>query len=124
MTDDKLNQDSLQDLGQRIDKLRQTQGLSSGQDDEAKGPDPVGLGIRLGAEMVAAVLVGASLGYGLDRLLGTLPLMMVLLLFLGGAAGVMNAWRVMQGLDSGVGLGRAMKAKQQTDDSGTTDGTR
>jgi len=38
--------------------------------------------------------VGAAIGWGLDRLLGTRPILLVVFVLLGGAAGVLNVWRI------------------------------
>jgi ATP synthase protein I len=50
-------------------------------------------GLRLSAEFVAGILVGAALGWLLDRWLGTSPLGMIVFLLLGFAAGVLNVIR-------------------------------
>jgi len=50
-------------------------------------------GFRLSSELVAGVLVGAGLGWGIDRLLGTSPWGLTVLLLLGFAAGVLNVMR-------------------------------
>jgi ATP synthase protein I len=50
-------------------------------------------GLRLSAEFVAGVLVGAALGWLLDRGLGTSPWGLIVLLLLGFAAGVLNVVR-------------------------------
>jgi ATP synthase protein I len=68
-----------------------------------------GVGFRIAAELVASVLVGAGLGYGLDSWLDTKPLFMVLMVLLGFAAALMNIFRIVKGLDQAVGLGRAMR---------------
>ena len=52
-----------------------------------------GRGFRLAAEFVAAIMVGAGLGFGIDFLLGTRPWGMVVMLLLGFAAGVLNVVR-------------------------------
>jgi ATP synthase protein I len=57
--------------------------------------DGLGFGLRAGMELVAAEIVAGAIGYGLDRLLRTLPLFLVIFILLGGAAGVANVWRVM-----------------------------
>lgn len=49
--------------------------------------------LRLSTDFVAAVLVGAALGYGLDWLAGTAPWGMIILLILGFCAGVLNVLR-------------------------------
>jgi ATP synthase protein I len=49
--------------------------------------------IRLGAEFVAGVLVGAGLGWLIDLWLGTSPWGLVVFLLLGFVAGVLNVLR-------------------------------
>jgi ATP synthase protein I len=46
-------------------------------------------------ELVAALAVALAIGWGLDRWLHTLPLFLSLFVLLGGAAGVLNVWRVV-----------------------------
>lgn len=79
----------------------------------------IGFGFRISIELVAAVAIGAIIGYGLDSLLGTLPLLMVVFLLLGSVAGVLNAYRAVKGYDSSVGFGAAQRragdGKEQDD---------
>jgi ATP synthase protein I len=49
--------------------------------------------LRLSAEFVAGVLVGAGLGWLVDRLAGTSPWGLIVLLLFGFAAGVLNVMR-------------------------------
>ena len=66
-------------------------------------PDPaqagtssaMGIGVRVGVELVAALAVGLAIGWGLDHWLRTTPLFLVVFVLLGGAAGVANVWRLM-----------------------------
>ena len=51
-------------------------------------------GFRLSTELVAGVLVGAALGWLLDRWLGSSPFGLIVFLLLGFAAGVLNVLRV------------------------------
>ncbi|WP_420825408.1 AtpZ/AtpI family protein [Phaeovibrio sulfidiphilus] len=82
-------------------------------EDEGPGrPSGLGLGMRISVEMVTTIAVGGALGYGLDKWMGSAPFAMVLCLLLGGAAGVMNAYRVVKGLDDSVGLGAAIARKE------------
>lgn len=53
-------------------------------------------GFRVGTELLSGVLVGAALGYFLDRLLGTQPWLLILFIFLGGGAGVLNVYRFVK----------------------------
>ena len=50
-------------------------------------------GLRLGSEFIAAILVGAGIGYLLDLWLGTSPWLMLVMLMVGFAAGVLNMVR-------------------------------
>ena len=86
-------------LKDRLDAARSRQGLDSSAKPSSPG-DPLdgsvlGLGLRVGAELVAALLVGFAIGWGLDRVLGTRPIFMGLFLLIGGAAGVRNVWRLV-----------------------------
>jgi ATP synthase protein I len=49
--------------------------------------------LRVSTEFVAGLAVGAALGYGADRLLGTSPWCFILFFLLGFAASVLNAFR-------------------------------
>jgi ATP synthase protein I len=58
------------------------------------GMSPMGVGLRVGIELVSALVVAVAIGYGLDYLFGTRPILMAVFVLLGGAAGVLNVWRV------------------------------
>jgi ATP synthase protein I len=79
-------------------RLRQAQAKrtpdtrASGQAALPKGS--MGLGFRVGVELVSAVVVGSVVGFLLDRWLGTLPLFFLVFFALGSAAGVLNVMRV------------------------------
>lgn len=51
------------------------------------------MAMKLSSEFIAAILVGAILGYLLDRFVGTAPWGMIILLLLGFCAGVLNVLR-------------------------------
>ncbi len=54
---------------------------------------PYAKAFQLSTEFVAAIFVGAFLGYWLDWFAGTTPLGMIILLLLGFVAGVLNVMR-------------------------------
>ena len=57
-------------------------------------------GFRVGTELLSGVLVGAAIGYLLDRFLNTQPWLLVLFIFLGGGAGVLNVYRFVKSEES------------------------
>ena len=60
----------------------------------ASESSPMGIGLRVGIELVAALVVAVAIGYGLDWLFGTKPILTAAFVPVGGAAGVWNVWRV------------------------------
>jgi len=60
----------------------------------AADPSAIARGFRLSTELVAGVLVGALIGWLIDRGLGISPWGMIVFLLLGFAAGVLNVMRV------------------------------
>ena len=84
----------------RLKAARSRQGLDASPPSSARGADgiggmsPWGIGLRVGIELVSALVVAIAIGYGLDRLLGTKPILMAVFVLLGGAAGVLNIWRL------------------------------
>ena len=64
---------------------------------------------RMVIELVAGLALGFGVGYGLDRLLGTTPIMLVIFIFLGFAAGAKTMLRTaaeMGGAAPGTGPGK------------------
>jgi ATP synthase protein I len=59
------------------------------------GSSNLGRAMRLGSEFIAAVLVGAGIGYALDEWLGTRPWIMLVMLLIGFAAGILNVTRAV-----------------------------
>jgi ATP synthase protein I len=59
----------------------------------ASDPSAIARGFRLSAELVAGVLLGAGIGWLLDRWLGISPWGMIVFLLLGFSAGVLNVMR-------------------------------
>ncbi|MES2291698.1 MAG: AtpZ/AtpI family protein [Pseudomonadota bacterium] len=83
--------DRLRELGQRLDEI-QTRQVA-----RAKRPPPSGWGVagRFATELLAGLIVGGGLGWGLDWLCGhfgfhTRPVLMLVFVVLGAAAGIRN----------------------------------
>lgn len=52
------------------------------------GYDKAHVAWRMVTEIVTGILMGAGIGYGLDWLFGTLPIMLILFILLGFVAGI------------------------------------
>ncbi len=90
----------LKRLGERLDQA--TPGRTAGEFASRPATDHSGFarGFRLSSELVAGVLVGAAIGWLIDKGLGTLPWGMFVFALLGFTAGVLNVMR-QAGLASG-----------------------
>jgi ATP synthase protein I len=84
----------LRRLGERLEHVHRGR-ASDPIPDRPAGPDPsaIARGFRLSTELVAGVLVGAAIGWLIDRLAGSSPWGMIVFLLLGFAAGVLNVMR-------------------------------
>ncbi len=86
------------DFENRLKAARTKQGLDSEPVEQSAGGNGSSLmsvGLRAGVEMVAGLGVGAVIGWALDRWLHTSPVMLSLFVLMGGAAGVVNVWRML-----------------------------
>jgi ATP synthase protein I len=99
-------------LSARLQRLHEGLGHARDRDRGAGGPGAdrattasgYARGFRLSSELVAGVVVGAGLGWLLDRWLGVSPWGLIIFLLLGFAAGVLNVMR-SAGLMAGAALG-------------------
>jgi ATP synthase protein I len=82
----------LQRLGTRLAQANRQSENGSGPRQTA-GTSAIARGFRLSTELVAGVLVGAVIGWLLDRWLGISPWGLIVFLLLGFAAGVLNVMR-------------------------------
>ncbi|MBI0003062.1 AtpZ/AtpI family protein [Bartonella sp. M0177] len=63
------------------------------EEGESEPPKGMAQAIRLSSEFLAGVVVGVILGLGVDQLAGTSPWGLIIFLFLGFSAGVLNILR-------------------------------
>lgn len=98
--------------------VRLNQALERRRESDGKRPDTGGdprsglsLALRIGIELVAALMVGTGIGLLLDRWLGTAPWLMIVFFVLGSAAGLLNVMRVTKGMGSTVGYGEKGRGK-------------
>jgi ATP synthase protein I len=83
----------LSDLQARIDRARGRTEPEGGGPGRSAPPSGMAYAFRLSTELVAGVVVGAGLGWFLDRALGTSPWGLMIFLFVGFGAGTINLLR-------------------------------
>jgi ATP synthase protein I len=111
--------DPLKGLGHRIEEAQRAAGSPAGQrDQQAQTPFGAAMAFawRIGLELMVAVGVGTGLGWALDRWLGTRPWGMIVLFFLGVAAGMVNVWRAVTGAGMAVGFRQQQQAARTAKD--------
>ena len=79
-----MTNDPLQQLDQKITKLRQ----EKKRQEEGSGPSSSSYGMRAGMDLVSGVAVGTGVGYAVDAWLGTLPWFSLICFCFGLAAGI------------------------------------
>jgi ATP synthase protein I len=85
-------------LDQRLSEIRGsrdigTDQLGAGSGNGAARASAMALGFRLSSELVAGVVVGALIGWGIDHVASTSPWGLIVMVPLGFIAGVVNVVR-------------------------------
>ncbi len=97
----KPSADALREIDERLNALRRR--TSGVQGSHSSSPHPIGrmmwLAFNVVSDLIAGVICGFGIGYGLDRWLGTRPVFIAVFLILGCIAGVLNVVRFLQRYD-------------------------
>jgi len=106
-TDEAALSARLQRLGEGLARQRAEDPSNDASENRAATASGYARGFRLSSELVAGVVVGAGLGWLLDRVLGITPWGLIVFLLLGFAAGVLNVMRsagvvASRGFDAGL----------------------
>ena len=88
--------DEKQRMAQLEDKIANAKAVHRPQSQIEDHHSQAHAGWRMVTELVAGLLIGFCVGYGLDSLFGTLPIFLVLFVLLGFAAGVKTMLRSAQ----------------------------
>lgn len=89
--------DDIKKLEQKISELKAKEsGYAQKGYDKSEFVRASRIGLRVGVELFSAVIVGAGIGYLLDNVFGSKPWLLVVFLFFGGAAGILNVYRLSQ----------------------------
>jgi ATP synthase protein I len=109
--------DKLRDLEERIARAQTEKARQPGA---MKGIGQGEAAWRMVIELVTGMALGLAFGYGLDMLLGTKPVMMVIFVLLGFAAGIRTMLRTASELTKQAGEvpGKTDKAGQASQEKG------
>ena len=105
MAEDDPDARRLAELEERLKKARGRDGPTPTTEGSRSS---IGMALRLSFDVVAAVVVGAGIGWFLDNWLGTTPLLFIVFFFLGAAAGFFNVIRTAN-RPNGKGKDRSSK---------------
>ncbi|KRA55988.1 AtpZ/AtpI family protein [Devosia sp. Root635] len=85
------------DLASRIASAKRERDIEDNRASKTAPPQMTGMarGMRIGTEFIAAILVGAAIGYAIDLGLGTRPWGLLIMFLVGFAAGILNVTRVV-----------------------------
>lgn len=112
---------SLEDLGRRLRAARSHRNENaegeSGERNQKSEQSGLATALRIGVDLVAALVVGVGIGVLLDYWLGTKPWFLILFFVLGSAAGILNVFRAM----SGYGYAAGYKKPGGAEDENVTD---
>lgn len=75
----------------RLAEARRTE--TKGRRSDLNETNAFGIATRLTAELVSGLVVGAGLGWLLDRVFDTSPIFLVVFFMFGAAAGIVNVFR-------------------------------
>jgi len=99
---------SRDDLDERLSQFRNERDIANGRTrDEKSTNNGLGFAMRIGVELVAALVIGVGFGLFLDNWLETKPWFMLTFFLLGAAAGMFNVYRVVQNQGGAVGYRQA-----------------
>lgn len=82
-------------INKRIEKFKSATAKNTGKADK-KFVYAYQIGSRIAAELISGVLVGAGLGYLLDKWLNSQPLCLITFLIFGAVAGFLNVYRFVK----------------------------
>ena len=89
---------SLEDLDKKLERVKTTREGMEVAEGSAAG---MGYAFRLATEMAAALVVGVGIGWLVDTWLETSPWGLLIFLFVGFVAGILNAYRIARRINAG-----------------------
>jgi ATP synthase protein I len=116
-TDEAALSARLQRLGEGLARQRAIETSKDASENRAATASGYAKGFRLSSELVAGVIVGAGLGWLVDRWFGITPWGLIIFLLLGFVAGVLNVMR-SAGVVASPGIDDRLRKDQLGKDRG------
>jgi ATP synthase protein I len=109
MSDNAPDPENLRALGERLDEAQKRR--DAARKPSAGPPSGMGIAGRFAAELVAALIVGGAIGWGLDWLFGrfgvhTRPVFLLVMVVLGAMAGIVNVMRAAREINAAIAAGQ------------------
>jgi ATP synthase protein I len=79
-------------------KLTEARGLGAPPVEAQARGRAMGQALKLSVELVGGVVVGGLIGWALDQLFGTKPILLLVFLVLGAASGIVNVMRTAKAM--------------------------
>ena len=89
-------------LSNRIDKALNKEGKKE-TTDKNNNYSLVNAFSRVATELLAGLLIGAGIGWTIDKWMNSSPWFLIIFFLLGGAAGILNLWRIVTGKGLKIG---------------------
>lgn len=89
----------LNELERRLKQARDGQKQEQKPAPPPASPSQMGIAFRLITELLAGVIVGGAIGWALDRVFGTSPILLIVCFLIGVAAGILNVQRAARELN-------------------------
>lgn len=113
---EKDSERALSTLGERLKQARKAQKGPATQGTRLRGEaSGFGQAMRIGAELISGLVVGTLLGWLFDDWFDTKPFLMIVFIFLGGAAGMLNVFRTAMSMAAEAQNGPEAGSKNGTD---------
>ena len=90
------------DLSKRIDKALNKEGKKE-TTDKNNNHSLVNAFSRVATELLAGLLIGAGIGWTIDKWMNSSPWFLIIFFLLGGTAGILNLWRIVTGKGLKIG---------------------
>jgi ATP synthase protein I len=114
----KAYEQRLSELGKRLDDAQAGRAKAPAPNDEVRRNQAMGYGMQMALDLVLGPVVGAGIGWVLDRVFGTRPILLLVFIGLGLAAGITNLVRTYRQImaESGGDIGKDLPAGRDGDD--------